>query len=51
MHVENQYYERYERYDGMPPHDKPSPSQKKRMKEAGETIPELESDSADEGGD
>lgn len=32
----------YERYDGMPPHDRPSEAQKRAMKAAGEEIPEPE---------
>lgn len=30
----------HERYDGMPPHDRPSKSQKRALKEAGEELPE-----------
>ena len=37
--VQKQYYERYA---GMPPHDKPSAAQKEAMREAGEEVPEPE---------
>jgi hypothetical protein len=38
-YVQQQYYERY---DGMPPHDKPSRAQKDALKAAGEEVPEPE---------
>lgn len=44
--VQSQYYERY---DGMPPHDRPSKSQKMAMEEVGEELPEPE-DAGDEQG-
>jgi hypothetical protein len=38
----------YKRYDGMPPHDQPSQSQKKKLEQMGEEIPEP--DETDEDG-
>ncbi len=39
----------YERYDGMPPHDRPSKSQKTAMEAAGEEIPEPEESEEENG--
>lgn len=43
--VQAQYHERY---DGMPPHDKPSPAQKAALEAAGEEIAEIEGPQEDE---
>jgi len=44
--VQNQYHDRY---DGMPPHDKPSKGQKEAMEAQGDVLPEPEDDGGDGG--
>ncbi|MFU8829725.1 MAG: hypothetical protein ACNA8P_09875, partial [Phycisphaerales bacterium] len=45
MQVQEQYHDRY---DGMPPHDKPSKDQKEAMEALGDVVPEPDEDGDDD---